>query len=206
MYANDVVFENSKYFSHFSNYYGYNCFFTANNINKLRFINDNFFNSDKQAHPNKFAMEVRTKELEIINSKINTIDSAAVSTLVNIEAERTIIKNSFLMVNGFCLDSKSINFYRSSIDSKNGVIIDNEKGNFVGNINAPFVIYNGVDLKLKGEDIVKVDSDSLELMNSRRMLIKKLRNLSNYCMELSDNMIQSVRDEYVKNTVSKVLK
>ena len=120
--------------------------------------------------------------------------------------KKTTIANSTIKANEVYIDSKSIIFIDSSITAKNGVMIENENCDFVGNIQAPITYYNGVDLSAKNEEPYKVDEDEIKLKEARKLLIQKLRNLSNFCQQAKNNEIQAITENFDNQPVSKLLK
>lgn len=204
IWGDEITFENNKYTDHCSVYFYGNCFLTADRVNKLTFINDNFVNSYdlKQYGDAHFGMRIDAKLVEFINTMVD----AEYPATLKIKAEKTRIENSELKANEIYVDSLSIEFIDSSMIAQNGAIIENTNCDFVGNIQAPIVFYNGTDLANKNQEAHKVDETEVTLKEERKKLIEKFRDLSNYCQQLNDNKVQVIKDKFNNQTVVKTLK
>lgn len=208
MFADDVTFENNKYFDKRPIYYWGKCFFFGKFINKLTFINDDFFNSYEDPYPwmkkslPNFGMDVQVDVLEIIDTKID----CERSTSLNINANKAIIRNSKINAYELYLESKSIEFFDSSILAKNGVMIENQDCDFEGNVQSSVIVYNGVELSSQNNKIFSFKHDKTRLEQSRQLFIEQLRNLRNYCQKLNKGELQRIQDEFDEQPVSKILK
>lgn len=206
IYGDKITFENNNYKDLCDVYFYGNCFLTADRVSKLTFINDNFVNSLDLKYYSyfvpRFGMQIDAKEIEFINTKVD----AEYNATINIKAERTKIENSELKANEVYVDSQSINVKDSSIIAQSGVMIENANRDFVGNVQAPIVFYNGIDLANSVRNTHKVNEDEVTLKEARIKLIEKLRNLSDYCQQLNDNRVQGIQDKLDNQTIVKVLK
>ena len=99
------------------------------------------------------------------------------------------------------IDSQSFEFEDSKLTAQNGVIIVNDNCDFSGNIQSPVVFYNGTDLSTHN-----VNNDETTLKEARKKLVDELRNLSDYCQQLNSDKIQTIKDEFNDQTISKTLK
>ncbi len=204
IWGDEITFENNKYTDHCDVYFYGKCFLTADRVNKLTFINDNFVNSYdfKKYGDARFGMQIDVKEIEFINTKVD----AEYPATINIKAERTRIEKSELKANEVYVDSQSIDFADSSVIAQNGVMIVNANCDFVGKVQAPIVFYNGTDLANNTSDTHMVTEDEATLKEARQNLIEKLRNLSNYCQQLNNNRVQCIQDKFNSQTIVKTLK
>ena len=197
--ADTITFENNKYFCRFLMHHSRNSFFYSRS-KKLTFLNDHFFNNDKEHHPTKFGMNIETDILEICNTELN---SEYPGNIV-IEANKTIIKNSKIKAHELYLDSKKIDFLNSSITCKNGLIIENNECDKLKNIDSPIIIYNGVDLTSKKNETI--EKKELELKIEREKIIKKLKERKQHCEQLKIRELQKVETNFNNQTIDKVLK
>lgn len=204
LWGNEINFENNKYNDNCCFYYYGECFLTATAVKKINFINDNFVNSYKlkQYGNARFGMKINAEEVNFINTKTDVVAPAT----INIKAEKTKIENSTIKADEIYLDSQSINSKESSIISPNGVIIENADWDFKGHIQSSIVFYNGTDLANNIKDIHEISKEEINLKESRKKLIAKLRNLSNYCQQINDNKIRSIKDNLNHQPISKTLK
>ena len=204
IWGNEITFENNKYKDHCDIYFYGNCFFTADRVEKITFINDNFVNSyDLKKYSNAcFGMQIDAKEIEFINTKVDEEYPAT----INIKAEKTRIENSELKANEVYIDSQSIDFVDSSVTALSGVMIENANCDFVGNVQAPIVFYNGIDLGNNLNENQKVSKEEARLKEAREKLVEKLINLSNYCQQLNNNRVQCIEDKFNGQTIAKTLK
>lgn len=203
IWGDEIFFEHNKYIDYCSNYFYGNCFLTADRINKLTFINDNFVNSYhlKIYGDAYFGMQIDAKLVEFINTKVD----AEYPATVRIKAEKTRIENSLLNANEIYVDSESIEFTDSSIDAENGVMIENKNCDFIGDIDAPIIFYNGALLANKNNESIKVDEEEKKLKLLRILLVQKLQILNNYCKEQNNKKITSIEEQLGKQSVSKIL-
>lgn len=200
-WCDNITFENNKYTDYFYGYYYGNCFFNANNANKITFINDNFINSYNlnQKSDANFGLDIDAKTVEFINTKVENDSSSS----IKIEADKTIIKNSKINANELYIDSKSIDIDDSILNSKNGVIIENTNWDFKGDIYSPVIFYNGI----KQEDKDKNDEKSnLTLDEARKKLVMKLGSLSDYCYQINDSRLNQYKEELNNESFVKTLK
>lgn len=204
IWGDEITFENNKYIDHCDVYFYGKCFLTANIVKKLTFINDNFVNGYdlKKYGDAHFGMRIDANEVEFINTKVD----AEYPATINIKAERTRIEKSELKANEVYVDSQSIYFADSSVIAQNGVMFENANCDFSGNIQAPIVFYNGTDLANNTRKTHSINEEESTLKEARKNLIKKLRNLCNYCQQLNDNKIQDIKDKFNDQTVVKILK
>lgn len=194
--ADEVTFENNIYLDHYPSYFGDDCFLKGYTINKITFINENFVNSDDSAHPGKFGIYLNADTVEIINTEI----SCPYPADIHIDAKNMVINNSSIDTNELYLDSDSITYSDSFINASKGVFIDNEDGNYIGNIQAPTIIYNGDDLVPVDGEVVSV-KDEQELKQARLELIVKLYQLSNCCQVVKENRIQNAKRNFMEQPV-----
>ncbi|MBQ4263561.1 MAG: hypothetical protein IJB83_04920 [Bacilli bacterium] len=202
IYGDEITFENNKYLDHCPYYFYGTCFLTADRISRITFVNDNFSNSDVGHHPTKFGMKIDAKLVEFINTNVNAEHPGT----INIKAERTRIENSEIKSNEIYFDSQNIDFTDSSIIAQNGVIIENANCDFVGNVQAPIIYYNGTDLADNTQETHNVNKYEATLKETRKNLIDKLKSLSNYCNQLNDNKLQAIKDKLNSQTIVKTLK
>lgn len=204
IWAEDVVFENNKYLDHCPIYFYGNSFLTGDRIKKITFINEYFFNGyrlKRYGEPANFGMNIDAELIEIINSKIEADNSATIS----IRAKKTLITKSEINANEVYIDSESIDFTSSYITAKSGIIIENANCDFVGKVQAPTTFYNGVDLS-NDQEPSKINEDEKKLKESRMLLIKILRRLSDCCKQINENRIQPIKNDFDNEPVIKVLK
>lgn len=201
IWGNEITFQNNKYMDHCPVYFYGKCFLTADSVNRLTFINDNFFNSCDLYNPTRFGMHIDAKLVEFINTNVETEYPAT----VNIKAEKTRVENSSFNANEIYVDSESIEFTDSSIYAENGVMIENKNCDFIGDIDAPIIFYNGVDMVNKNNESFKVDEKEKKLKSLRILLIQKLQSLNNYCKEQNNKKITSIEEQLEKRSVGKML-
>jgi len=181
MWGDQIVFENNKYKDFYPIYYYGNCFLTADRVNKLTFINDNFYNSDENHDPTNFGMKIDAKIVEIINTKVDAESS------ITIEGDsQVILKNSIIKSDDIHIEATSIENVDSTIMSKSGVIAFNNKPNLI-----------------KSKEILQ---DPVELQTARKKLIEKLKDLSNYCQTLNNDRLEKIKHELDNQTINKTLK
>lgn len=204
IYGNEITFENNKYKDHCNTYFYGKCFLTADRVEKITFVNDNFFNSYdlKMYGDQHFGMQIDAKEVEFINTKVE----AEYPATINITAESTRIEKSELKAHEVYIDSQNIDFVDSSLVAQNGAIIENANHDFSGNIQSPIIFYNGIDIANTTSKTQKVNKDEAILKESREELIEKLRNLSNYCQQLNDKKLQCIKDKFNDQAIVKILK
>lgn len=209
MWGDNIVFENNQYTDHCNVYYYGNCFFTAQYVKKLTFINDNVFNKyDLKKYATDFApifgMNINGELVEFINSNIDLCDEHPAT--MRVKAQKMHIKNSVINAKEIYIDSQSIECTDSSISAQSGAMIENANCDFNSNIQAPILFYNGTDLASKNKESHIVNQEEVLLNEARKKLIDKLRNLSNYCQQLNDNKTQEIKDKFNNQTIVKTLK
>lgn len=198
-HADDVTFEGNKYFDSYPTYSYGDCFFTIRNIDKLTFVNDSFVNGADR-HATKFGMKVNANKIHFINARI----VSSVQSSLNITADEAVITDSDVIGGEVYLDVKSITTSYGYIISSNGVIIENEYGDFCGKVLAPVIFYNGVDFSHTRR--LMVDNDMAELHHARVKLIDELRSLRDMCEEESGHIIMDVKRSLDKRTIKRVFK
>lgn len=201
MFGYNITFQNNKYMNYYPNR---KYFLTASEVNKITFFNDNYVNRNElqQYGESCFGMQINAKEVEFINSKFDLENSDS----MNITAKRTKIENSELKVNDAYIESQSIDFMDSIIIAQNGVMIENKNCDFVGNIQSPIVLYNGIHIANNKKELNKISKEEALLNEARHNLIKKLRDIRNYCRELNDNKIEDVKDILNNQPIIKIIK
>ena len=203
IYANEITFKNSTYIDDCPVYFNGNCFFTADNVEKITFINDNFHNDyrvSKYANP-IFGMKTNANSIEIINSYIETNHSGT----IDIKAKNIIMKKSLLKGSELYIDSQSIESFNSLIISENGLIIENANCNFEGEIESPITIYNGVDLAQKNS-IINISQNKKILKEQRKKLVDALQKLNQSCQQLKEDEKDKIGDYYDKKLVKEIIK
>lgn len=202
--GNEITFEDNKYSDHCSAYFYKNCFFTADEVNKLTFIDENFINCYDVNYFGDviFGMKINSKILEFINTKVR----AEYPATIKIRAEKTKTVNSVISANEVYIDSNSIETIDSPIMAKSGVIIENINCDFSGNIESPIIFYNGIDLSCKTEKPRKVDEEVAKLSEARQKFLEKLRGLSIFCQQLSKDKKQTVKKIKDNQQVIKLFK
>jgi len=199
--ADNIVFENNRYFDCYPIYINNNtCFFNAKNVKKLTFRNENFSNRAKE-HPTKFGMNIEADEIKLDNIKIYNEHRGP----LNIKAKKISINHSSISARELYIDSKSIDFSDSAINAKKGIIIDNKNCDFRGLIESPYIIYNGIALNSKNEPIT-IDNAKAILAQTRQKLINKLKELSNYCHNINTTKAIEVKHNLDKQTITRTLK
>lgn len=204
IWGEEVLFENNKYSDHCSNYFYGDCFLSVDRAKKITFINEQFINSYElkcYVEPTKFGMKIDSQVVEFINSKIY----AEYPATVRIKAKKTRIENSLFNANEVYIDSESIEFTDSSMGAENGVMIENKNCDFIGNIDAPIIFYNGNLLANKNNESVKVDEEEKRLKSLRVLLVEKLQILNNYCKEQNNKKITSIEEQLGRRSVGKIL-
>jgi len=203
IWGREITFENNKYTDDFDVYFLGNCFFTANMVKKLTFINENFVNSSTYVYSKPvFGMKIDAREVEFIDSVVVCENEGG----VKIDAVNTRLENSAFIGKDINIKSTMIKSIDTSITGKESVIIENTNCDFDGNINSPIVFYNGIDLSNKRDEKVKVDIEEAKLIQARRKFVQELRRIRDYCLLKNEEKVQKVRDELNSQTVSKVLK
>lgn len=133
--ANEIIFENNLYYNNNNQYVMGDCFLCGRNINTLKFINDNFQNLNERNSSTKFNLDVKTSNLEIIDSKISTDFGG----YVNLVTEKTKILNSHICASNVYIKSEDLKQQEFTI-SANAWEIDNYSDS---------KRYDGVQKKLK---------------------------------------------------------
>ena len=204
IWGEEILFENNKYSDHCSCYFYGDCFLSVDRIKKITFINEQFINSyelKRYGNPTQFGMKIDSQIVEFINSKID----AEYPATIKIKSKETKIENSVLSANEIYVDSESIEFTDSSITAQNGVMIENANCDFIGNIDAPIVFYNGADLASKNNKSNKVAQEEKKLKTLRLLLVGKLQIINNSCKEKNDKKIRSMQENLDKQPIGKIL-
>ena len=192
-FANSVTFMDNKYYDQCSIYYGSTKTFLEGDVRELKFINDQFYNSDKEHHPCFFGMDIDTEKLEVINSNIMIDNSVVVNGVewvsnragVSVKTKKIVLKDSVINASEVYLDYDEIDSVNSVIIGGNGVIIDDKSNDTdISIVNAPYFIYNG-------EQIIEEVKISEDLSDKRKELTRFLSNFRNYCVDINNS--KSVR-------------
>ena len=202
--ANSVTFEENKYYNHYSAYYGdlktfFNCS-ESKRVNELRFINDNFFNSDIDHHPCRFGMDIKADRLELINSNIvidNTVkygekEIGSDNGSVEIEADEILIVDSAIEAPMVCLKCDKFDINEESIiKSKNMVMIDNKSNQTKPiNINTPCFVYNDVEFN---NIATSVSNEDIEKKEAITALLTKLKDFSKEVEAYNKEQVQNLK-------------
>ena len=199
MYADNVTFENNKYYNKYNLYLFNKCFLEGRFCN-LEFINENFINSEEEQLKNYFGINVTVDNLKIKNSQICVNEkNGEISLKVR---ENLIIEDSKICAPIIDIDSKNIEVDDSELNATIGVNINNENNNEIENINAPLITYNGVDFSKKGE----ITKENYKLESARQQLINKLREIKNHCNNTNNSILNKVSNTLNEKSISKVLK
>lgn len=186
----DVEFENNTYKDDGYLYYGDPQYFlTAHLVNKLSFVNDNFINSEeKKSKDVKFGILIRNaKKVEFINTRVET----DFPTTINADTIR--LDNSRLKGTEFDIKATSVTSSESIMIARDGVIIDDQNCDFVGDIKAPIVFYNGTDVTNYRTSITTINSDELAKREARVALIDTLHKVEDEALQ---RITTSVGDIY----------
>lgn len=203
-----IVLENNNYNDGFNNYFfGYDCFFTADNVKEISFVNDNFCNSasfNKKSYKNSapvFGMKVNSEKVNFINSNIDL--NGKYPAVMNVNADSTEIINSNINANEVNIDSTNIYSYGSNINAKKGTIIINDGSDIDCNVQSPIVIYKQKEVSGMNNEMQNDSNIETSLKDARRKLIDNLHELSKHCQQLNNNMSQ---DNLNSQTIIKTLK
>ena len=201
-YGVNVTLENNKYIN-WTDFYGYGDSFLYGRFDELTIKNDEFVNSYdlKQYGKTKFGINVSADKINIINSNI----CAESQGQINISVKEIFLVNSTIAGPEVYLDSESIKSSDSILKSDSGIMIDNKNSDFTGDVQAPAVIYNGVDLNAFNE-VVSVNEDEVNLKSARYELLQKLRNLKDYCRQINEDKAHVIQEQLNSRPISRVLK
>ena len=197
-YANNVTFENNKYYNSDS-YVGRYVFLVGNKINRITFRNEKYGNRYRSGLSLKYGIDIDAKVVEIIDSKI---DSHTYGN-INICASETVIENSSIYCGKIVLDVDEIKYMGSHIDARESVTIDNKNKNYIENIDSPLVIYNNTLIKPVSGVLGDIN-EGFELNQARLELILKLCELGNLCQRIEDRKIKNVRRIYEQEPIGLV--
>jgi hypothetical protein len=199
-HCENLTLENNKYYNWID--FGYKPFLSGK-VKELTIKNDKFVNSyeNKKYSETKFGIQISSDKVNIVNSNI----CAESHGKINIDAKEISIINSTISAPEIYLGSDSIKSSNSVIKSNNGIIIDNKNCDFNGNVQAPIVIYNGIDLNASNKTISVNESD-VNLKKARQKLLNKLRYLRDYCEQININKSQKIKKQLDSQPISKVLR
>ncbi len=201
LYAANVTLENNKYIN-WTNFYEYGNSFLYGDVDKLTIINDEFVNSYdlKKYSKTRFGINISTNKVNIINSNL----CAESQGQINIKAKEMSLVNSTIAGPEIYLDSESIKSSDTILKSDNGIIIDNKNNDFTGDVQAPTVIYNGIDLNASNKSVL-INAEYISLKKARYELLQKLRNLRNYCKQINADKVKGIQEQLDSRPISKVL-
>lgn len=179
-----VIFENNKYFDcnkndldeirkkHFLTIESTE----GQNVDNITFLNENFRNSLDASIPlyytTGFGMSIKANEVEILASSIETNFPSDIS------ANSIKLFNSSITGPEFSIDANSFENRNSTIAVTEGVIIDNQKYDFNGNIEAPLVIYNGEDITECSPNGITITKREPSLKCIRQDLVYTLKKIN----------------------------
>lgn len=83
-------------------------------------------------------------------------------------------------------------------------MIENKNEDFTGDVEAPIVIYNGVDLSTPNKDVT-VNEDDVKLRKVKSELLQKLRTLLNNCKQINEDKANAIKAQLNSRPVSIVL-
>lgn len=196
----DIILENNKYYNLCSFYTRKSRCFLNVEAKNITFINDNFINSELGHHPAKFGIDIITNNLKIINSNFNNFKDDGE---IFIRSKQLYIKDSYInCYKSMYIDSDEINTYNSLIKSKTGIMIENKNSNEILSFNSPKTIYNGVDLA----NCNLITNDNVELQKSRILLVEKLRELKDNCININSTELQEVENTLNQRSIVKTMK
>ena len=188
---------NNKFLNKKDNYYYYFLEVLAKNIN---FIDNDFLNEDRIISNLEVAINMGIEEtLNITNSKINTFAD------IIITSEKIIIDNSEINSHEIFLNSDNINSSNSIMKSKK-LYIDNAQFDFEENIKSSYIDYNGVIIKSNENELIKIDKEKIKLMYARKLLVEKLKKISDKCKETNEEKIKYIKNKLDNKQINKVLK
>ena len=201
-HCENLTLENNKYHN-WTDFYGYGNSFLFGGFGELTIKNDEFVNSyeNKKYGKTKFGVCVSAIKVNIVNSNI----CAESQGKIDIDAKEISIIDSTVTGPEIYLDSDSIKSSNSVIKSNNGIMIDNKNCDFNGDVQAPTVIYNGVDLNASNETI-SVNEADVNLKKARQELLQKLRSLRDYCQQVNRKKSCEIQQQLDTQPISRVLK
>lgn len=202
-WGNEITFENNKYRDHCNVYFLGNCFFSANRVKKLTFVNENFVNSYelKQYGDQVFGMKIDAREVEFVDSVVVCENTGG----INIDAVSTRLEKSSFIGHDISIKSTIIKSSDTSVIGKESVMIDNSNCDFDGEVKSPIMFYNGVDLSNKSDEKIKVNIEEANLKVSRAKLVLELRRIKDYCSLTNEEELQTIRDELNNQPIVKTL-
>lgn len=208
-YGNDIIFSNNKYYDYEGHYFcGHSFFNVISMVKSLKIINDNLFNSIDDNEQSvlplpKFGLNIKAKNLEIINSNIKSNKPGDISIYTN----NLVIDSSTISSNQIFIDACNIDYKSSLIESSEGIIIDNENNNNLYNIFSKTIIYNGVEIQ-KGEEEIpnKKQEEKSEIRNRYLKLLQHLKNIGNYYNIYSDYLIGDYKTDVEKRKIKRLVK
>ena len=211
-WADNVVFENNRYYDNYPLYSFGKTFFSNRHmmVRNLKFINDNFVNSYVGYHPTKFGMDFEVSNLEIIDTNINVVNNCSdiISNYggLNIKADKLRIVNSSIDVAEFYLDAKSIDIdENSSIKVSQGMLIENMNEDLdINNIMTSYLVYNGVEFA--GNNYKEIVKDKIELQKIRTNFVRMIEGICEKGKLVNERKIDEIRDELESRSLKKVLK
>jgi len=201
-HCKNLTLENNKYHN-WTDFYGYGNSFLFGKFGELTIKNDEFINSyeNKKYGKNKFGVCVSATKVNIANSNI----CAESQGKIDIDAKEISIIDSIVTGPEVYLNSDSIKSSNSVLKSNNGIMIDNKNCDFTGDVQAPIVIYNGVDLNASDETILVSETD-VNLKKARQKLLQKLCSLRDYCQQVNKNKSFAIQQQLDFQPISKILK
>ena len=203
--AQTLIFENNQYFCRAifpSRPHVTITTFRATDVKYLKFINEKFINdvSDEEVLSNVgFGMKINADIVEFDNSTINCKHPSEFNT------DKMIVEDSTINAPRVYIDSKSIVFNNSSLNvsEENGIIIQNESGDFVLGINPPIVERNNIN----GNFVEENQHDDVDpLCELRQGVIDNLHELLNYCKKIKEDKLKSLQDELEQQTIADFVK
>lgn len=203
-WAEDVIFENNKYYNWTTRFYLGDSFLYGRVYGNLKFVDDNFVNSYeyKKYGDNKFGMSIEVGNLEIVNSKIEAESLGN----IQIEAQEMNIIDSEIVSSEVYVDSKVMKSVNGNIIASRGVIIDNENKDLgICNIDAPYFVYNGNVLVSGSTNSVVIDTRPNDLEKNRLRLLEELKKVRDCCNVENDKVIQVLKNDLNSRQVGKVL-
>ena len=196
--ADNVIFEDNKYYNEYYLYL-YNKCFLEGRVQNLEFVNEKFINSEENKLRNYFGMDIEANNIKIINSQINADEKNGTISLK--AKENLIIKDSEVLAPIIEIESKNIETKDSALIATEIVNIKNENNNEIENIQSKEIIYNG--LNINEENITK---EKIELKIVRKELINKLMEIKNSCNNINNTIINNVSNNLNEQSISRVLK
>lgn len=200
-YANNVTFENNKYYNYHSNsYVGRDAFLVGKKVNKITFKNEKFGNMYRDSLSLKYGIDIDAGVVEIIDSKIDS----HIYENINIRANKIIIEKSNIYCGKIVLNVDDIKYRGSLIDARESITIVNKNNNFIGNIDSPLVVWNNMVIRPVSGILWNIN-EVFELNHARMELILKLYGLLNLCQRIEDRKIQNTRRFYEQEPIGNVL-